>query len=131
MKDSIMSFLGIHSPSREAIWLMKQFGLGMVKGTEQSVSSVKKAVTELARTSVLEPQRAELTVSSSVNDNGFKAIREEFSDNEFKQQKYETTQSLEGMLKGAVFNVRNEYDIEKIAREISKYVSGEGRKVYV
>lgn len=39
--DGVKKLLGIHSPSREAIWLMEMFGQGMVKGLDNSMRSVK------------------------------------------------------------------------------------------
>lgn len=126
--DSITGFLGIHSPSREAIWLMKQFGAGMVVGVRKSVSNVKKAVVDLARSAVLQPQTVQLGLSTNAGSS-FEMIREHFTDNEFKQQKYETVQNLEGLFKGANFNVRHEQDIEKIARQLARYINWEGRKV--
>lgn len=39
--EGVKKLLGIHSPSREAIWLMEMFGQGMVKGLDNSMRSVK------------------------------------------------------------------------------------------
>lgn len=46
--DTIMGVLGIHSPSRLAIWIMEMFGKGMVIGGANSINSINKMAEDLA-----------------------------------------------------------------------------------
>ncbi|MCG3056668.1 hypothetical protein KZ287_31370, partial [Escherichia coli] len=59
----------------------------------------------------------QLAFDASISTAGFKNVRGELNP-QISKETYETNESYEGMFKGANFYVREEQDIEKIAREL-------------
>lgn len=52
--DAIKSALDIHSPSRVAIWLMEMFGVGMIKGMDNSIAGIMDKAKTLADAAIPE-----------------------------------------------------------------------------
>ncbi|MEU6267698.1 phage tail protein [Saccharopolyspora shandongensis] len=53
--DGVLNFLGIHSPSREAIWAAEMIGAGLIKGLGNVNASVHAGATRLAQAAAPTP----------------------------------------------------------------------------
>lgn len=102
IKEGFKSFFGIRSPSR----LMrddigKQLGAGLVEGMKDSMSLINRASEMMGQAAV--PNVASVSGGTTVTNN------------------------FHGLLDGAVFNVREDADIKRIARELGEYIEGRSR----
>jgi len=105
IKDAFVSFFDIHSPSR----LMrdeigKYIGAGLAIGMEQSTARIARASDNMKEAAYPNLSKSGAT-SSSTN-----------------------TYNFDGMLKGAVFHVREEADIDKIATKLRDRTVSVARK---
>lgn len=103
IKDTIKEALDINSPSRV---MRDEVGKWIPAGIAEGIHG-NMAVINKASRSMEEASMPNLKPVNSTTSNNF---------------------SFEGMLAGANFHVRNEYDIPKIAREIGNYVKLNARK---
>lgn len=93
----IKGALNINSPSKVMEQLGKWTGEGMVVGLKRTINSVSKQASALANAAV--PKTQQLQSSSG----GVSSTK---------------TFNFEGMFSGAIFNVRNDEDIERIAQRL-------------
>lgn len=117
IKGAIQGALDIHSPSRFMDWIGRMFGTGLVNGMSSMNKYVARAANKMAEVAKVEPQQTQLAFDASISTAGFKNVRGELNP-QISKETYETNESYEGMFKGANFYVREEQDIEKIAREL-------------
>lgn len=115
--DGMKDFLGIHSPSR----LMrdeigKWIPLGVAEGISRNAGAIDRASEQMMANAIPAlpkmPAMGIGTAGSSTGSTGGGA----------------QTFNFAGMMQGATFIVRNDYDIEKIARELGNYVTMQARK---
>ncbi|WP_226619874.1 replication protein [Cytobacillus firmus] len=114
--DGMKDFLGIHSPSRV---LEKEVGewapLGVAKGIDNELSAVEQAAERMAIATIPTlPRMPGIGISAAGSSTGSTGGNNTFN--------------FAGMMQGATFIVRNDYDIELIARELGNYVTMQARK---
>lgn len=103
VKDTIKSALRISSPSKVMLEMGLDTGKGFELGLERAISSIKAAATDLARAAVPETRMAISTVGMDM-----------------PRTTQSTTQTISfaGLFAGANFYVRDDTDIQLIAREL-------------
>lgn len=123
--NGVKDFLGIHSPSRlmrddVGRWIPE----GMAVGIERNIGVVTKSASAMS-------QAAIPSVSSMSMDVG---VKRSFTDSSLSsieagnQSASGNTYNLRGLLEGAVFHVREEADIEKIAIKLGKLTKSRARQ---
>lgn len=120
------SLLKINSPSRVFRQIGEFTGEGMIVGMNNMLNGVTRAATNMTNAAMIQPQT--FAFDASVNTSGFGAVRDELNAN-FNQEQQHTTENYEGMFKGANFYVREEQDIQKIARELEQLRKQRGGRV--
>lgn len=106
--DGAKNLLGINSPSKVFEEIGVFSGQGLEKGLMNMSQKVSEAGQKMAEASI--PTMQTQSIDNRPN---------------------ETIFNFEGMLRGANFNVRNDRDIEQIARELGDYIKKGQRRVGV
>ena len=125
-KDAIKRALGVASPAKELIRIGIFTGEGFVLGIDRMISNIKKKAQEMAEAAI--PDIGTM-LGYSLPDFGGR----EMGLRRLPELSQEPTQPLvqhlnfERMLEGANFYVREEQDIEKIARELHRMMKSAAR----
>jgi len=116
--EGAKNLLGIHSPSRVFMEIGEFTGEGFQIGINSMIRDIQKASENMSEASIptipkFQKPKLKTSDSSNTNDN-------------VKGQGNQL--SFERMFEGAVFNVREEQDIEKIAKLLNDYIKLNARK---
>ncbi|TCN25480.1 phage tail protein [Mesobacillus foraminis] len=119
--DGLKSFLGIHSPSR---LIRDQVGkwipLGLAEGIDDNSGSVEKSAMNLAKSSI--PSVSDIEMGAKLTTRSVSIPDENrVSTMNGTDPNGGNTFNFERLLEGAIFNVREEADIKKIAKEFYNY----------
>ena len=124
--STMKAALEIRSPSR----LMrdeigKMIPAGIVEGIEGNVDSLYQVLQGMT-TKMVEVSSPEIALGRNMSYAGFGGSPMA-SGNPVTENKYNTV-NMDGLFNGAVFNVRDDNDIPRLAKELNDYIKGGARK---
>ncbi len=124
VKDSITSFLGIHSPARELITIGKYTGEGFAIGISNMVGAVRKASDKLADAAIIEPKQ--ISMDYATPSGTYASLASAVNGTVDVNAREDMIAGAIGKLEAKLENLRIEMDGREFGRAVSD-VSTEGR----
>lgn len=130
----LKSFLGIASPSKVMEKLSQWIPKGVASGITSNLNTIKSAMSKVKDATMFEPEQTNLSFGSAI-DQGIQAIKHELEvtlnsltgDTPVAAGGISNTYNNERLLEGAIFQVREEADIEKLAKKLGDYTKHQSK----
>jgi len=132
--SGIKSLLGIHSPSRVMEGISKWIPAGVASGINGNLNTIKSAMSKVKDATMFEPEQTNLSFGNAI-DQGIQSIKHELEvtlnrlsgDTPVAAGGTTNTYNNERMLEGAIFQVREEADIEKVAKKLGDHMKHQAK----